>query len=160
MNPKVESFELDHDQVVAPYVRKAKVMQVDSRFPECVVSKFDVRFAQPNQKYIPNDALHTLEHLFATFTRKYTDELIDISPMGCRTGFYFTFCHDKEASWVANLVCKALRDVVQFSEPIPGAVRKECGNFLEHDLDSAKLWASRFLSVPEKDLINIDRQVK
>ena len=157
MKQAVESFELDHDQVLAPYVRKAKVIQVDAKFPECVVSKFDVRFAQPNQKYISNDALHTLEHLFATFMRQYTDQLIDISPMGCRTGFYFTFCHDQEPSWVAGLVCKALRQVIEFSGAIPGAVRKECGNYLEHDLDAAKIWAARFLSVPEKDLVNIHR---
>jgi S-ribosylhomocysteine lyase len=157
MSQKVESFELDHDQVTAPYVRKAKIMQVDPKYPECLISKFDVRFAQPNQKYMPNDALHTLEHLFAVFIRQYTDELIDISPMGCRTGFYFTFCHDKEASWVAGLVCKALKEVIQFSGLIPGAVRKECGNYLEHDLDSAKLWAARFLIVPEHELINIYR---
>lgn len=159
VNPvnQVESFELDHDQVTAPYIRKAKVMTVDSRFPECVISKFDVRFTQPNQKFIPNDALHTLEHLFATLVRKYTSELIDVSPMGCRTGFYFIFCNDKEVSWVASIVRKALQDLMDFTEAIPGATRKECGNYLEHDLESAKLWAGKFLSVPEDEIINIHR---
>lgn len=154
---KVESFELDHDQVTAPYVRKAKVMSVNRDLPESVISKFDVRFAQPNQKYIPNDALHTLEHLFATFMRQYTDELIDISPMGCRTGFYFIFCGNKDPLWVAGLVRKALTEVQQFEGNIPGAARKECGNYLEHDLESVKLWAKRFLSVPDEELVNIYR---
>ncbi|MGE5606343.1 MAG: S-ribosylhomocysteine lyase [Bacteroidota bacterium] len=154
---QVESFELDHDQVTAPYIRKAKVMSVNSEFPECLISKFDVRFAQPNQKFIPNDALHTLEHLFATLIRKYTSDLIDISPMGCRTGFYFIFCNDQDVSWVAGLVHKALQEVLEFKEAIPGATRKECGNYLEHDLESAKLWAAKFLSVPENEIINIHR---
>ncbi|TCL76449.1 S-ribosylhomocysteine lyase /quorum-sensing autoinducer 2 (AI-2) synthesis protein LuxS [Hydrogenispora ethanolica] len=153
----VESFALDHDRVTAPYVRKAKVLAVDPRFPECLISKFDVRFAQPNQKYLPNDALHTLEHLFATFVRQYTDALIDVSPMGCRTGFYFIFAGDREASWVAALVRRALEEVVAFRGGIPGAARKECGNYLEHDLESAQLWAARFLSVPEAELVQIYR---
>ncbi len=156
---KVESFELDHDLVVAPYIRKAKVLTVNPKFPECVVSKFDVRFAQPNQKFLPNDAMHTLEHLFATFLRRYTDELIDVSPMGCRTGFYFIFSNDKDPAWVAGLVRKALQDVVEFTGVIPGAARKECGNYLEHDLDNAKLWAQRFLAVPEAEIINIQRGI-
>jgi S-ribosylhomocysteine lyase len=154
---KVESFELDHDKVTAPYIRKAKVMGVNPAFPECVISKFDVRFAQPNQKYLPNDALHTLEHFFATNIRKYTETLIDISPMGCRTGFYFVFADDRDVKWVAGLVRRALEEMVEFDGPIPGALRKECGNYLEHDLDSAKLWAKRFLSVDEADLVDIYR---
>ena len=154
---KVESFELDHDKVTAPYIRKAKVMGVNPKYPECVISKFDVRFAQPNQKYIPNDALHTLEHLFATFMRKYTDELIDISPMGCRTGFYFVFCNDKEVTWVAEMIYQALQEVLEFNGSIPGAARKECGNYLEHDLESAKLWAKRFLDMPKESVITIFR---
>lgn len=152
---QVESFQLDHDKVTAPYVRKAKVMEVDPKFPGCVISKFDVRFAQPNQKYLPNDALHTLEHFFAIFIRKYTDALIDISPMGCRTGFYFVFGGDRDARWVARLVRQALQEVLAFEGAIPGAVRKECGNYLDHDLDSAKLWSKRFLSVDEAELVII-----
>lgn len=154
---QVESFELDHDRVTAPYVRKAKVISVNPQFPECLISKFDLRFAQPNQKFIPNDALHTLEHLFATFIRKYTSDLIDISPMGCRTGFYFIFCGDQDVSRVAQLVRQALQEALELKDNIPGATRKECGNYLEHDLESAKLWAAKFLKIPENEVINIYR---
>lgn len=154
---QVESFELDHDQVTAPYVRKAKVMAVNPAFPECVISKFDVRFGQPNEEFLPNGALHTLEHLFATFCRKDTEELIDISPMGCRTGFYFIFSGNKEAAWVAEMVRKALRQAVAFEGAIPGTTRKECGNYREHDLTAAKDWAQRFLSVPEDEVVEVFR---
>jgi S-ribosylhomocysteine lyase len=153
----VESFELDHDQVVAPYVRKAKVIQVDPRFPECLISKFDVRFAQPNEEYLANGALHTLEHFFATLVRQYTDDLIDISPMGCRTGFYFIFSGDRDVSWVAGLVRRALDAVEIFQGAIPGGTRKECGNYREHDLAGAKQWAARFNNVPEDAVIRIFR---
>lgn len=154
---QVESFELDHDQVVAPYVRKAKVIAVNPEFPGCVVSKFDVRFAQPNRETLSNGALHTLEHLFATFCREDTDELIDISPMGCRTGFYFIFAGDKDTAWVTSLVCKVLNRIVAFEGPIPGALRKECGNYREHDLEAGRSWARRFLAVPEAQLTDIFR---
>lgn len=154
---KIESFELDHDQVTAPYVRKAKVIPVDPQYPECVVSKFDVRFAQPNQKFLPNDALHTLEHLFAVLMRQHTDKLIDISPMGCRTGFYFIFGGDQNVTWVAGLVRQVLREISGFGGTIPGAARQECGNYLEHDLESAQLWADRFLSVPEAEITKVFR---
>jgi S-ribosylhomocysteine lyase len=154
----VESFELDHDQVTAPYVRKAKVIRVDPRFPECMVSKFDVRFSQPNQEYLANAALHTLEHLFATFIRQETEDLIDISPMGCRTGFYFIFSGDREAAWVAGLVRKALIAVKEFGGPIPGGTRKECGNYREHDLAAARQWADRFLAVGAEELVKIYRK--
>jgi S-ribosylhomocysteine lyase len=153
----VESFELDHDQVVAPYIRKAKVVRVDPRFPECLISKFDVRFAQPNEEYLANGALHTLEHFFATLVRQYTDDLIDISPMGCRTGFYFIFGGDKDVKLVAGLVRRALSAVGAFRGAIPGGTRKECGNYREHDLAGAQQWAERFLSVPEDEVVNIHR---
>lgn len=157
MTHPVESFELDHDRVTAPYIRKAKVMTVNPAYPDCVISKFDVRFAQPNQEILSNGALHTLEHLFATFIRQKTDQLIDVSPMGCRTGFYFVFCNDQEPAWVARLVREALMEVCRFTGKIPGASRKECGNYLEHNLDEAKLWAERFLKVPEADVIVVYR---
>lgn len=154
---KVESFVLNHDAVTAPYVRKAKVISISSEHSECVVSKFDVRFAQPNCKFMPNDALHTLEHFFATLVREETADLVDISPMGCRTGFYFIFSGDREVEWVIAVVRTALEKVLKWEGAIPGATRAECGNYLEQDLDSAKLWAKRFLAISNEDLADIYR---
>ena len=75
---KVESFELDHDLVKAPYVRQAgyEVHQTGA-----IVTKFDLRFVQPNQDALPTGALHTLEHLLAINIRDYVDGVIDLSPM-------------------------------------------------------------------------------
>jgi len=83
----VASFDLDHTRVRAPYVRLA------GRYVGLkgdVVSKFDLRLVQPNQAEVPTAALHTIEHLLAGYLRGSLGELIDASPMGCRTGFYLT----------------------------------------------------------------------
>ena len=81
---KVESFELDHTKVKAPYVRKAGEDERNG----VKITKFDLRFLQPNEKEMPTGAIHTIEHFLATFMREKMDGIIDISPMGCRTGFY------------------------------------------------------------------------
>ena len=83
--PVVESFTLDHTKVKAPYVR---VAGYERHRLGSVVQKFDLRFLQPNADAIPTAALHTLEHLLAFGLREELEGVIDISPMGCRTGFY------------------------------------------------------------------------
>ena len=82
---KVESFQLDHNIVKAPYVRAAGVEHDEKG---STVQKYDLRFLQPNKDAIPTAAIHTLEHLLATYLRDELQGIIDISPMGCRTGFY------------------------------------------------------------------------
>jgi S-ribosylhomocysteine lyase len=81
---EVESFGLDHTKVQAPYVRLAGRKRVASG----VVEKYDLRLAQPNREALPTAALHTLEHLLAGYIRDHLPGVIDLSPMGCRTGFY------------------------------------------------------------------------
>lgn len=81
---RVESFELDHNTVKAPYVRLAGTEQNG----DALVEKYDLRFLQPNKDALPTGALHTLEHLLAVNMRDELKGIIDISPMGCRTGFY------------------------------------------------------------------------
>ena len=80
---KVESFKLDHNKVKAPFVRKCCVL--DGKMGD-KVSKFDLRFLQPNKEAFGTAAMHGLEHLLATYLREELDGLIDLSPMGCRTG--------------------------------------------------------------------------
>ena len=82
---KVESFKLDHTKVKAPYVRKCCVLDGKSGDK---VSKFDLRFLQPNVEAFGTASIHGLEHLLATYLREELEGLIDLSPMGCRTGFY------------------------------------------------------------------------
>jgi len=72
--------------VRAPYVRLASKY---TGLNGDVVSKYDLRLLQPNEGAIPTSAMHTLEHLLAIYFREFLENVIDISPMGCRTGFYF-----------------------------------------------------------------------
>ena len=82
---QVESFTLDHNAVKAPYVRLAGTERHESG---ALLQKYDMRFLQPNQDAIPTGALHTLEHYLAINLRDELDGVVDISPMGCRTGYY------------------------------------------------------------------------
>ena len=94
----VESFSLDHTKVKAPYVRVAGKKTGPKGD---IVSKFDIRFCQPNIEFMPTGGLHTLEHLMAEYIRDEVDGVIDLSPMGCRTGFYFTVSLGKSQHKIA-----------------------------------------------------------
>ena len=81
----VESFNLDHRFVKAPYVRVADV----KRLPHGdVLTKYDIRFCQPNREHLEMPAVHSIEHSFAEYARNHSANVVDFSPMGCQTGFY------------------------------------------------------------------------
>ena len=95
---------------------------------------------KPNvEEVMENGAIHTLEHLFATFVRnsKFKDNIIYFGPMGCRTGFYFltTGMTHGEA---LKLTQDALEFISVFEGDVPGVSAVECGNYLDHDLEGAK----------------------
>ncbi|GGA32920.1 S-ribosylhomocysteine lyase [Kroppenstedtia guangzhouensis] len=146
----VESFNLNHTRVVAPYVRVAEVKQLNGE----TITKFDLRFTQPNERFIPTDALHSLEHLMAEYIRNHSDNVIDLSPMGCRTGFYLIMHGEKTPTEAAKLLRKTLADVLEARE-VPGCSPVHCGNYRDHDLDAAKLWARRFLTAGMEDLLKV-----
>ena len=134
---KVESFDLDHTRVRAPYVRLAATAEG--------LSKWDLRLAQPNKAAIPTAAMHTLEHLLATYLRDHLEGVFDISPMGCRTGFYLTLFGKPEPEAVLQAFEAALKDVLLHEGEVPGATPLSCGNYRDHDLEGAKAWARRVL---------------
>ena len=105
----VESFNLDHRTVAAPYIRLAdrKVLPQGD-----VISKFDVRFTQPNVAHLEMPTIHSLEHLFAEKSRNHSGQVIDFSPMGCQTGFYLILQGDHEFADVAELVETTLTDIL------------------------------------------------
>ncbi len=139
--PEVESFNLDHTKVQAPYVRLA------GRYPleGGVVEKYDLRLAQPNREALPTGALHTLEHLLAGYLRDHLPGVIDLSPMGCRTGFYLVASGPLGETRVLEAFRRALEDVLAHEGPVPGASPRACGNYRDHDLRGAKAWARRVL---------------
>ncbi|MBD7913760.1 S-ribosylhomocysteine lyase [Clostridium sp. Sa3CUN1] len=138
---KVESFELDHRVVKAPYIRKCCLLQGENGDK---VSKFDLRFLQPNKEAFGTAAMHGLEHLLAHQLRKEINGIIDLSPMGCRTGFYLTIWGDIESSAIKNSLEKSLKDILEVNE-IPAANEIQCGNYRDLSLFGAKEYAKLVL---------------
>ena len=142
---KVESFELDHTMVKAPFVRKCTVLTGDMGD---VVTKFDIRFVQPNKDEMQSEGIHTLEHLLATYLRDtdeaFASKIIDISPMGCRTGFYMTIWGHWEAGEIAQRITDVLK-LVLTAESIPADNEVQCGNYRLHSLELAKKYAADVL---------------
>lgn len=151
--PSVESFELDHNAVKAPYVRHCGVHKVGT---DGVVNKFDIRFCQPNQESMDPKAMHSLEHLVAYKIRKYAEkydhfDIIDFSPMGCQTGFYLVVSGNPTVSEIIDLLEETMKDAVQASE-VPAAIAEQCGQAKLHDLSGAKQLMNFWLSQNKEHL--------
>ncbi|KXA25492.1 S-ribosylhomocysteinase LuxS [Lactobacillus gasseri] len=141
---KVESFELDHTKVKAPYVR---LITVEEGKKGDKISNFDLRLVQPNENAIPTGGLHTIEHLLAGLLRDRIDGYIDCSPFGCRTGFHLLVWGTPSTTDVAKSLKEALeeiRDNIQW-EDVPGTTIESCGNYRDHSLFSAKQWSRDIL---------------
>lgn len=138
---KVESFELDHTKVKAPYVRKCCVLDGTKGDK---VTKFDIRFLQPNQEAFGTAGMHGLEHLLAHELRSILDGIIDLSPMGCRTGFYLSLWNDREPAEIKVALESALAKVLEAKE-IPAANEIQCGNYIDLSLSGAKEYAKKAL---------------
>ncbi|MBD3170020.1 MAG: S-ribosylhomocysteine lyase [candidate division Zixibacteria bacterium] len=136
---KPESFTVDHISMQAPQVRKVGVY--DGKHGD-KISKFDLRFVKPNTGAIPTGGIHTLEHLLATYMKTYLDGVIDISPMGCRTGFYMSVWGNVPSGEVQRALIRSLHEVLNTAwEDVPGISARECGNYRDHSLFAAKEYA-------------------
>jgi S-ribosylhomocysteine lyase len=131
---KVESFNLDHTRVRAPYVRLAG--RHTTKHGD-TISKFDLRLAQPNHGALETGAMHTLEHLLAGGLRDHLSGIIDISPMGCRTGFYMVYEGEVAPENVKSALEQTLQSIASVVQ-IPGVSALECGNYRDHDLAAAQ----------------------
>ncbi len=137
----ISSFTVDHDKLDKGIYT--------SRIDGDVIT-YDIRMKKPNNDdFLSNGALHTFEHLFATYARNsvFTDDVIYVGPMGCRTGFYILLRDNVNYNDVIKLVKDSLSFISAFEGKIPGSERKECGNYLEHDLPGAKAVAEDMLIV-------------
>ena len=152
MNKKynVESFNLDHTKVKAPYVRLASTYTGPKGD---IVTKFDIRITQPNEAFLSTGAMHSIEHLVAEYIREEVSGVIDFSPMGCRTGFYFTVFGEKTEKEIAAHFKKIFQKIIDWPEnqKLPGYDPKECGNYLDHNLEEAKKYAQAWLDEIEKN---------
>ncbi|WP_347254316.1 S-ribosylhomocysteine lyase [Leminorella grimontii] len=144
--PLLDSFTVDHTRMSAPAVRVAKTMKTPHGD---TITVFDLRFCHPNKEILPERGIHTLEHLFAGFMRDRLNgdgvEIIDISPMGCRTGFYMSLIGTPDEQRVAKAWEAAMADVlgVQDQAKIPELNEYQCGTYAMHSLDEAHDIAKR-----------------
>lgn len=141
----VESFNLDHRAVAAPYVRLADRKQLPAGD---VIVKYDVRFTQPNTAHLEMPTVHSLEHLFAEHSRNHSDGVLDFSPMGCQTGFYLMLQGEPAYEDVLGLVEATLRDILTATE-VPAANEVQCGWGANHTLSGAQEAAATFLAARE-----------
>lgn len=147
--PLLDSFRVDHTIMPAPAVRVAKTMKSPSGD---IITVFDLRFCIPNEKMLSEKGIHTLEHLFAGFIRNHlnsdTVEIIDVSPMGCRTGFYMSLLGSPDEKTVGIAWRAAMQDVinVEKQDDIPELNIFQCGTCEMHSLDEAKEIAQDILN--------------
>ncbi|HEN9874920.1 TPA: S-ribosylhomocysteine lyase [Streptococcus agalactiae] len=141
----VESFELDHTIVKAPYVRliSEEVGPVGD-----IITNFDIRLIQPNENAIDTAGLHTIEHFLAKLIRQRINGLIDCSPFGCRTGFHMIMWGKQDATEIAKVIKSSLEAIAGGVtwEDVPGTTIESCGNYKDHSLHSAQEWAKLILS--------------
>lgn len=148
--PLLDSFKVDHTKMPAPAVRLAKVMKTPKGDD---ISVFDLRFCIPNKDIMSEKGTHTLEHLFAGFMRDHLNsnsvEIIDISPMGCRTGFYMSLIGTPDEKSIAKAWEAAMKDVLSVSDQskIPELNIYQCGTCAMHSLDEAKQIAQKVLNL-------------
>ena len=147
--PLLDSFKVDHTKMKAPGVRLAKVIQTPKGDN---ISVFDLRFCRPNHEIMSEKGTHTLEHLFAGFMREHLNskdvEIIDISPMGCRTGFYMSLIGRPSETEVIKAFENSMKDVLKVTsqDDIPELNKFQCGSYKMHSLSEAKEIAQNVLN--------------
>lgn len=138
---KIPSFTINHEKLLPGIYMSRK----DNLGNE-VITTFDIRMKAPNREpALHPGALHTIEHLAATYLRndpEWKDKIVYWGPMGCLTGNYLLLKGDLESHDIVELMKRTFRFVADFDGKIPGAAPKDCGNWLLHDLPMAR-WESR-----------------
>ncbi|WP_010257819.1 S-ribosylhomocysteine lyase [Treponema primitia] len=146
---KIASFQIDHIRLLPGlYVSR------QDKFGDTILTTFDMRFKQPNKEpVIDMPALHTIEHLGATFLRSHKDwanKTVYFGPMGCRTGFYVILEGKRSSTEVLPLIIELMDWIQAFEGDIPGAAPGECGNYSEQNLNMAKWEAARYGALLKK----------
>lgn len=140
---KITSFTVNHLTLLpGVYVSRKDTVGTE------VITTFDLRMTRPNFEPVMNTAeVHTLEHLGATFMRnhaEYKNKTIYFGPMGCRTGFYLVLAGDYESKDIVPLVKELYAFMKDFEGEVPGACARDCGNYLDMNLNMAKYLAKKY----------------
>lgn len=137
---RIASFCVDHTKLE----KGVYVSRIDGD-----ITTYDIRMRKPNiEQVMDNGAIHTIEHLFATYARncEYKDSVIYFGPMGCRTGCYF-LTRNLDNATVLSIIKNAFRFIADFEGEIPGSTAVECGNYRDHNLELAKKEAKEFIKI-------------
>ena len=142
---KIASFTIDHIKLQPGiYVSRKDFVGKE------VITTFDLRMTSPNEEPVMNTAeVHTIEHLGATFLRNhkdFSDKVIYFGPMGCRTGFYLLLAGNYESKENVPLITEMFIFIRDFHDEVPGASAKDCGNYLDMNLNMANWLADRYLN--------------
>lgn len=141
---KIPSFTIDHNRLLRGiYVSRKDKVGGDT------VTTFDIRMKEPNREpALHPGALHTIEHLAATYLRndsEWKDSIVYWGPMGCLTGNYLLMKGDLQPADIVELMKRTFRFVAAFEGDVPGAAPQDCGNWLLHDLPMARWEARKYL---------------
>lgn len=149
---KIASFTINHLKLN----RGIFVSRKDTTTSGDVITTFDIRMKEPNRESaVDGAALHTIEHLAATFLRNHAEwknRIIYWGPMGCRTGNYLLISGDYTSTDIAPLVRETFEFIATFEGEIPGATAHDCGNYTYNDLDLARQEAKKYLDEVLKNL--------
>lgn len=142
---KIASFTIDHIKLQPGiYVSRKDFVGKE------IITTFDLRMTSPNEEPVMNTAeVHTIEHLGATFLRNhkdFSDKVIYFGPMGCRTGFYLLLAGDYESKDIVPLITEMFIFIRDFHDEVPGASAKDCGNYLDMNLNMANWLANKYLN--------------
>ena len=148
----IQSFSVDHTRII-PGIFLSREDEVAGG----TVTTYDIRLKKPNREpVIDVAAMHSLEHIIATFLRNdpdWKDEIIYWGPMGCLTGFYLILKGSRTPEEIFDLILRAFRSVDEAQE-VPGATPVNCGHYLMHNLNMAKWYAAEFASYLEENAKN------
>lgn len=149
---KIASFTINH----LILKRGIFVSRKDTTTSGDVITTFDIRMKEPNRESaVDGAALHTIEHLAATFLRNHAEwknRIIYWGPMGCRTGNYLLINGDYTSTDIAPLVRETFEFIATFEGEIPGATAHDCGNYTYNNLDLARQEAKKYLNEVLKNL--------
>lgn len=142
---KIASFTINHLKLL----RGIYVSRVDTLPNGDVITTFDIRMKQPNREpAVSQSALHTIEHLAATYLRnqpEWKDRVIYWGPMGCCTGNYLLMSGKLTSKDILPLMQETFRFIAEYEGSIPGATARDCGNYTLNNLPMAKWEARKYL---------------
>ena len=142
----IPSFTIDHTRLL----RGIYVSRKDNVGGECVTT-FDIRMKEPNREpALSNEAIHTIEHLAATYLRndpEWADKIVYWGPMGCLTGNYLLMKGDLQPSDILPLMIRTFEFIANYDGPIPGAAPRDCGNWTLHSLPDARREAAIYVEL-------------